>query len=116
MDNILKNLSNADSDITLSKNEAEIISSHLNKIQALAEDGKTFKEALKKEIMKYSCSVMPSLGAESIKSICENLDAKTLETIRNDFKKCAEKSNVLKPQLTDASERSSNTTNNEFII
>ncbi|MBQ6624384.1 MAG: hypothetical protein IIX39_01010 [Clostridia bacterium] len=114
MMNIISVFKSVDTQITITKSEAEEILKELENLQLKASEGEEYRNILKSEILRLSCSAMPKISSKSIENICSTLPLNELKTLKSDFEEVAENFKS-KPQLSSQSNPSLKQ-NNDFII
>lgn len=114
MNNLISVFKSVDTQITITNSEAKEILKEIENLQLKASEGEEYRNILKSEILRLSCSAMPKISSKSIENICSTLPLNELKTLKADFEEVA-KSLKTKPQLSSQSNPSSKQ-NNDFII
>lgn len=107
-------LKSCDSEISITKSQANEILKKLEFLQKKAEVGDEYRKELKSDIMRLSCSVIPEISSVSMESICNNLSVDELKNLRKDF---SSKGESLKCNIQLSSNKKiEKSNNNEFKI
>lgn len=99
MDEILKQLKNCQTQISLSAKEANALHKRYAELEALAADGIAYKEKLKGDIIKLCAFTLPLVNAKSVESICEKLDVRELKELKQGLSLKADEHNAPGVQL-----------------
>ena len=100
MESIIKNLKCCDSEIVLTKMQANRLIAKLEELNGEAELGREYKSSLVKEVIALCSKAMPDMDINTFGSIAQIMTVKELSAFKKAFKKSAD-SNVclqLKPE------------------
>ena len=115
MENILKSLQNKE-EVTLSSSDSENLYELIKSLKQEAEDGKQYKEDLKREVIRLCAGSESGICIETMKSVADKMDISELKSFKNAFEKKSLEYNVFKPQLLPKKTEKKKNTNTEFKI
>ena len=108
---ILKTLRQADGEVVLSAEEAGRLAAELETLGREAECGRAYREELKKEFVRCAAIAGPEIPAEALGRAADGMDLGDLKCFAAAFRKDAERTAPLSPQLAGA-ERTGETDGN----
>ncbi len=115
LENIIKCLKTADSEITLKSEEAVKLSGYIAELERKAHDGQLYRESLKSETIKFASIAMPDMKSGVIATACDKISTEDLVELKSAFEKQAGEKMPVKPQFSHTETKSKNN-NNEFKI
>lgn len=115
MDEILKQLKNCKTQISLSSDEANALHKRYTELEALARDGAAYKQKLKGDVIKLCALTLPLVNAKSVEGICEKLDAAELKELKKGLSLKADEHNAPGVQL-ECGKSAYPSQNNQFKI
>lgn len=115
MTDIFHLLKSCDGDITLSKSQTEEILKRMDELESLSKEAGEYKDFLKKDVIRLSCTVIPGISPESMDKICSSLPVSELKKLKDDLSSAVDRKDY-SPLLSGKSNASGENKNNEFII
>lgn len=82
MNELLKTLKSAESPITLSKAQADGLLAHIQSLEALAGDGRQYRDALSREVVRLSALHLPQLDLGQCPTLLQKCSTQELEAIK----------------------------------
>ncbi len=90
---------------------------HLSQLEGLAQDGRLYRDELKKQMKKYALIAMPKVTAESIIAACEGMETSALKALTDGLRAQAGEIIPVTLQLRELNEKKTkNFNNNAFKI
>lgn len=99
--------------IKLDGEQSVKLAAYIEKLESEAKDGRTYREQLTKDAVKFAVLAVPSLDGESIEKMCGGVGTDELVKIRDAFRKKAGDIMPLAPQLKAKKEHNA-VDNSEF--
>ncbi len=100
--------------VTLSLNAFAQLTQKIHSLELLAEDAKSYRSALEKQVIRLGALAVPALGTADFAEICKGLSSAQLNALQVAFEAKAATMYPLHPQLSIPAEK--RTSNNEFKI
>ena len=113
---ILKSLRESGGDAVLTKAQTQALLSGIARLEGEAAAGKEYRESLRKEFLRLGALAQPELPAEALARAAQNMEAGDLKCWCASFRKRAEKSLPLFPQLCAPEKKSGTDGNGPFRI
>lgn len=111
MENILKTIKSCDGEVTLTKAQANEISSYIEELKEGAALGEEYKEKLCDEVTGLLALALPNIDSELFKSVTSVMTVKELLGFKNGLK-----TESVKPQLAPAEKKENKTDYSQFRI
>lgn len=111
MKSIIKSLEGCDSEIVLTKSQADSLLAKLNELNSEAELGREYKSSLTKEVITLCTKAMPDMDINTFGNIAQVMTTKELLAFKKAFKKAADSTVCLQLKT-----EKSNTGVNQFKI
>lgn len=99
LEDILKALETGEEELTLNRDEKQALTEKIKELEALAGEGRAYREELTAEAVRLGLIAMPQIGSDSLSAICSRLPLGELKELKQAFYQNAQKSVPLKPQL-----------------
>ncbi|MBQ3005691.1 MAG: hypothetical protein IJM97_01530 [Clostridia bacterium] len=115
LENIIKSLKTADTQISLSSEEALKLSNYIAELERKSHDGQLYRESLKSEAIKFASIALPDMKSGVIANACDIISTEDLVELKSAFEKQAAAKMPVKPQFSHTETKSKNN-NNEFKI
>lgn len=115
MSEITKCLKGNNSEVVISKDDADALYSYVEGLEEFAELGKEYKKSLIKELVSLCSKSIPELDLSVFKNVASVMTTKELLTFKDAFEKQQAVKNMPSPQLSKVS-KSQKTNFNEFRI
>lgn len=100
----IKEFKNLTEDTLISAEEIESIKSHISSLEALAEEGRAYREHLRAEIKKYALIIMPTVNVSAFVKGCDGMDIGEVKTLCRSLESQANARLPLSPQLSSSKE------------
>lgn len=98
MEDIIKSISLGE-EITLSKGQARKLYNFISELKEQAEDGKAYREDLKKEVVRLCSIAQPNIKSEIMSTVADKMTLRELKSFRKSFEEGANNIIPQKPQL-----------------
>lgn len=72
---------------TLTKAQSQSVAEYIDKLEKLAEDGKTYRQDLTRQIKSLALVAVPEIGEGTLDSVCKNMKTDELRTFRDGLKR-----------------------------
>ena len=115
MENILKTIKSCAGEVTLTKAQADEISSYIEDLKEGAALGESYKKELSGEVAGMLCLALPNVDGELLRGVTEVMTVKELLGFKKGLKETANKAEM-KPQLTKSGEHTNNRDYSQFRI
>lgn len=116
LEDVIKMLS-IDETVTMSKKQSKDLLDFINDLKKQAEDGKTYKEDLRKDVMKYCSLADPQFDIKIMDSVTKKMNLEELKSFKTVFQNKVDKTFPVKPQLLSSCEKEKKKSKNtEFKI
>ena len=116
LEDVIKMLS-TDETVTMSKKQSKDLLDFINGLKKQAEDGKTYKEDLRKDVMKYCSLADPQFDIKIMDSVTKKMNLEELKSFKTVFQNKVDKTFPIKPQLLSFCEKEKKKSKNtEFKI
>lgn len=109
-------LKEAHGEVTLTKAQADQILARISGLKQNAEDGRAYRDALKKEFIRCASLAQPALPGGTLSRAADALSAEDLKQFTEAFRRQAEDAIPLTPQLAAAEPKSQTDGNAPFRI
>lgn len=118
MKDILSQINNG-GEVNLKVHQSKNLKEYINTLKTLAEDGRLYKEELKKSVLSMMSVSNPQLSVDTLKGIMDKLSLSELLSLRDSYEKKNAFDTGISPQLYSkktGSEKSKAEKNNQFTI
>lgn len=113
MQDIIKSLKQAGGPITLSLEDASVLSEQIRELQALAQAGQEYRKSLKREILGLSAQAQSELDAKVLGGILDKLEIPELREVKGSLERRVQKSAGIISQIAGAPGK--DTQDNQFF-
>ena len=116
LEDVIKMLS-TDETVTISKSQTKDLLKFIDDLKSQAEDGKIYKEDLRKDVMKYCSLTDPQFDIKIMDSVTKKMNIEELKSFKKVFQSKVDKTFPVKPQLLSSCEKEKKKAKNtEFKI
>ncbi|MFR5875374.1 MAG: hypothetical protein ACLUFN_02665 [Eubacterium sp.] len=114
MNDIMKTISNADSDVTITKSQAIELSSYIDDLKEDARLGEEYKKQLAKDVVKLFAINFPQMDTSVVSSVAAVMTTKELLGFKTGLQ--SSEKVIPQPQLISKAEKINKQSNSEFKI
>ena len=115
MEDVIKMLY-TDAPISISKSQAKDLTKFIDTLKEQAEDGKTYKEDMRKEVLKYCSLVEPEIDIKVMDAVTKKMNLNELKSFKTAFMSKVNRDFPVKPQLLPYEKEKKKNKINEFKI
>lgn len=111
MENCMKSIREGKA-VNLSEKQAKQLADYIESLEKQAEDGKAYRRQLVGQTVKYAVLSVPTLKAENVRAMCENMEINELLEVKEAFMKKAGELIPIEPQLKSNKDSKQSANNN----
>ena len=115
-EDLIKTLRRARGEVALTEAEASALAGRIERLEREASCGRAYRARLKKEFVRCAAIAQPGIPAEAVSRAADGMDLEDLECFSEQFRRSAEKTVPLSPQLAGGRKNGKTESNAEFRI
>lgn len=115
VEDIMKALESRE-ELTLRREDCEALLEKMKELSVLAEEGRDYREQLRRETVRLGALAQPGLSTETLEAVSERMSLSELRAFRKAFSKSVEEALPPRPQLMGSEKRAGAKENTEFKI
>lgn len=115
MNDILKSIDKCEA-VALSDNDSKKLKAYIENLKKQAADGALYRNSLVSDVLKYSAVIQPDISRSTMKNVTASLTTEELKEIGAAYKKMAQGSEEIRPQLVLEKSDKKADKNTEFKI